>query len=67
MPKQDGSLWHAYRRAWVTARKHLPDTDVAAAGGWRDVAVLKTCYQRPDDAAILAVVEGGRELRELHG
>jgi len=31
------------------------------------VAVLKTCYQRPDDAAILAVVEGGRELRELHG
>jgi integrase len=67
MPKQDGSLWHAYRRAWVTARKHLPDTDVAAAGGWRDVGVLKTCYQRPDDAAILAVVEGGRELRERHG
>jgi hypothetical protein len=39
---------------------------VAAAGGWHDVAVLKACYQRPDDAAILAVVEGGRELREQH-
>jgi integrase len=66
VPKQDGSLWHAYRRSWVTARKHLPDADVAAAGGWRNLAVLKACYQRPDDAAILAVVEGGRELREQH-
>ena len=33
LPKQSGSLWHAYRRGWVTARKHLPDVDVAAAGG----------------------------------
>ena len=62
--KQDGSLWHAFRRAWVTARKHLPDVDVARAGGWKDISVLKTCYQQPDDATILAVVEGGRELRE---
>jgi len=35
-----------------------------AAGGWRDLAALRTCYQWPDDAAILAVVEGGREARE---
>ena len=64
LPKQEGSLWHAYRRGWVTARKHLPDVDVAQAGGWKDVSVLKSCYQRPDDETILAVVEGGRELRE---
>lgn len=64
LPKQDGSLWHAFRRAWVTARKHLPDVDVARVGGWKDVSVLKSCYQRPDDETILAVVEGGRELRE---
>jgi hypothetical protein len=51
----------------VRARKHLPDTDVAAAGGWRNVGVLKTCYQRPDDAAILAVVEGARSFRDGHG
>jgi hypothetical protein len=31
--KMNGSLWHAFRRGWVTARKHLPDVDVAAAGG----------------------------------
>ena len=31
--KQEGSLWHAYRRKWATERKHLPDVDVAAAGG----------------------------------
>ena len=32
---QKGSRWHAYRRKWVTERKHLPDVDVAAAGGGR--------------------------------
>jgi integrase len=64
VPKQHGSLWHAYRRGWVTARKHLPDADVAQAGGWRDLATLKECYQQPDGATILAVVLGGHELRE---
>ena len=64
LPKQAGSLWHAYRRGWVTARKHLSDVDVAAAGGWKDVSTLKKCYQQPDEQSILAVVLGGRELRE---
>jgi integrase len=64
--KQSGSLWHAWRRGWVTSRKHLPDVDVAAAGGWKDVATLRTCYQRPDPKTMLAVVEGGRELFERH-
>jgi integrase len=58
-----GSLWHAYRRAWVTCRKHLPDADVAAAGGWKTVATLKL-YQQPDDATMLRVVLGGGQLRE---
>jgi integrase len=66
VPKQSGSLWHAWRRGWVTSRKHLPDVDVAAAGGWKDVSTLKTCYQRPDPQTMLEVVEGGRELRERH-
>ena len=47
LPKHDGSLWHAYRRAWATTRKHLPVVDVAAAGGWTDIGtfaqVLSTC------------------------
>src|SRR5207245_1568306 len=56
VPKQSGSLWHAFRRGWVTARKHLPDVDVAAAGGWKDVSTLKKCYQQPDPDTMLAVV-----------
>ena len=38
---QRGSLWHAYRRKWATERKHLPDVDVAAAGGWANAVTLK--------------------------
>lgn len=66
LPKQSGSLWHAYRRGWVTARKHLPDVDVAAAGGWKDVRMLKECYQQPDLETMLEVVQGGRDLKERH-
>jgi hypothetical protein len=64
VPKQNGSSWHAYRRGWATSRKHLPDVDVAAAGGWKSTETLRRCYQQPDPATILAVVLGGVELRE---
>jgi len=59
VPKQQGSLWHAYRRAWATARKHLPDVDVAAAGGWKETSSLKRCYQQIDEVTMLEVVLGG--------
>jgi integrase len=65
VPKHDGSLWHAYRRGWATARKHLPVGDVAQAGGWESTETLQRCYQQPDEATILAVVLGGAELREV--
>ncbi len=64
LPKQDGSSWHAYRRGWATARKHLPIGDVAQAGGWESTETLQRCYTQPDPATILAVVLGGAELRE---
>ena len=48
----DGSDFHAYRRAWATARKHLPLKDVAAAGGWCSTASLLRCYTQVDDATI---------------
>jgi integrase len=63
--KQDGSSWHAYRRGWATARKHLPVADVAQAGGWESTETLQRCYQQPDPATILAVVLSGAELREV--
>lgn len=62
--KHDGSLWHAYRRGWATARKHLSDVDVAEAGGWTDTATLKAVYQQPDNATLFKVVSEPLELRE---
>jgi len=47
--KPEGSMWHAFRRLWATARKAFPVKDVAAAGGWKDVNTLIDCYQQPDD------------------
>ncbi len=67
VPKQEGSLWHAYRRKWATERKHLPDVDVAAAGGWRETDSLKRCYQQADQATMLEVVLSGGQLRESKG
>jgi integrase len=62
---QQGTLWHAYRRLWASARKDLPDVDVAQAGGWASLEALKLAYQRPDDATMLRVVEHDAELREV--
>ena len=61
---QEGSLWHAYRRKWATERKHLPDADVAAAGGWKNTVSLKTAYQQADSETILKVVLEAWELRD---
>lgn len=61
---QQGSRWHAYRRKWATERKHLPDVDVAAAGGWASLEALKRSYQQADQETMLQVVLGGGELRE---
>ena len=61
---QKGSLWHAYRRKWATERKHLPDVDVAAAGGWKNAQTVRTAYQQADAETILRVVLEAGELRE---
>ncbi len=64
LPKQAGSSFHAFRRCWATARKHLPVADVAAAGGWSSTITLDRCYQQPYASTILQVVMGGNELRD---
>ena len=64
---QTGSLWHAYRRKWATERKHLSDTDVAAAGGWQNSLTLRKVYQQSDAETMLQVVLSGGELREKQG
>ena len=63
--KQDGSLWHAYRRGWATARKGHAVQDVAAAGGWKNVNTVQLIYQQADAASMFAVVSAPtHELRE---
>ena len=62
-----GGLWHAYRRAWATARKRRPVADVAAAGGWKDVETLIRCYQRPTNDVILDVMNEPTKVHEIRG
>lgn len=57
MPKLAGGVFHAYRRLRSSERKHLPDVDVAAAGGWRDTQALRLSCQQADPATVLRVVE----------
>jgi len=51
-----GSGFHAFRRGFASARKHHPDVDVAAAGGWKDIATMKESYQHADPVGVLAAV-----------
>jgi len=61
--KQRGSLWHAYRRGWATARKHMPLPDLMASGGWSEPSSLQTCYMLPDEATMYRVMSEPNELR----
>jgi hypothetical protein len=59
LPKLRGGLWHAYRRLWATERKHLPDVDVAEAGGWTGTKAMKLAYQHATPQGVLAAVMAG--------
>jgi integrase len=59
LPRQTRGGWHTLRRAWATARKHMPLQDVMAAGGWRDATSLQKAYQHADPATVRAVMEIG--------
>jgi integrase len=59
--------FHGLRRKWATERRHLPDTDVAAAGGWASQNVMKRAYQRADDAGVLEAVLSPRRLHGAAG
>lgn len=63
VPKQDGSLFHAYRRGWATSRKHWPIKDVMAAGGWDRPETLLECYQHADMETMYRVVSEPAKLQ----
>lgn len=58
-----GGDFHPYRRAWATARKHLPVTDVAQAGGWKSTTTLTRHYMQADEETLYAVVAEERKVR----
>lgn len=66
LPRIEGSQFHAYRRAWVSSRKHHPLADIAAAGGWKGTRALEL-YMQADPETTLNVVSstnrigGGRQ------
>lgn len=60
-----GGCWHPFRRAFATSRKGLPLTDLAAAGGWKNIQTLARHYLMADSDTLRRVVEGGTELREV--
>jgi hypothetical protein len=43
---------------------HHPIKAVAQAGGWSDVGTLISCYQQPDEEAVLAVLNEPRKRRD---
>ena len=61
VPKLKGGCWHPYRRKWATERKHLPDADVAAAGGWANPEAMKKSYQKAHPDTMLRVMNGKEE------
>lgn len=58
--------FHGLRRKWATERKHLPDVDVAKAGGWRSTNTMKRADQQADDAGVMEAIMESRKLRD-HG
>jgi integrase len=48
--------WHPFRRRWASERKHLPLSDVAAAGGWVETTTLQRCYIQADEETLETVV-----------
>jgi integrase len=48
--------FHPFRRRWASERRHLPLSDVAAAGGWVETTTLQRCYISAAEETLEAVV-----------
>jgi hypothetical protein len=63
LPKLPRGVWHPYRRKWSKERKHLPATDVMAAGGWKDIKTFMDSYNEPDMDTMRRVAEDPERKR----
>jgi integrase len=57
LPKLARGGFHPFRRLWASERRHLPAQDVAAAGGWRSLEVMRNAYQHADASGMMAAVD----------
>lgn len=64
VPKQDGTLFHGYRRGWVTSRKHHPLVDLTKAGGWKRTETVSRHYMKDDTATMMRVLDEPAEIQE---
>lgn len=62
VPKERQVAFHAFRRAWVSARRHLPRTLVAEQGAWLSPRTLDI-YDVPDEAGLLSVAVEPAKVR----
>jgi integrase len=49
--------YHQFRRLFASERRHLPAQDVAAAGGWRSLQVMRNAYQQADAKTVFSVMD----------
>lgn len=61
LPHVERGGWHMLRRLWASERRHLAAQDVAAAGGWRSIQVMRDAYQQADGVTVLSVVENATD------
>ena len=64
LPKLARGGFHPFRRLWASERRHLPAQDVAAAGGWRSLEVMRHAYQHADAAGMMSAVDAPRTAPE---
>ncbi len=64
---QDGSGFHAYRRKFVTERKHHPAKDVSDAAGWKNPRIMMEMYQQADEATQLRALSEPLRLTSSNG
>jgi integrase len=67
LPKLARGGFHPFRHMLASERRHLPAQDVAAAGGWRSLEMMRNAYQHADAATMLTVVESSGSKRTQAG
>lgn len=64
LPPLSGSLFHAYRRRFATAREHMPFNRVMELMGITDAKVFRECYCRTSSESLREALAGARPVTD---